>query len=162
MKKWLLYLSLVFGAISTGLLAIGQMGFLEGTAPNNIGVKDGRFIPPSNTLNSVSSQAHLYPNHPQSDYADILPLDFSGDGATAMARLVDILQKMDRTVVVKREPEYIYAQCSTFFLKFTDDLEFWLDQTHKVIQVRSASRLGQKDFGTNRARVESIRARFSH
>lgn len=162
MKKWLLYLSLVFVVMGTGLLAIGQMGFLEGTVPNNIGVKDGRLMPPSDTPNSVSSQTHLYLNHPQRDYADILPLAFSGDGAIAMARLADVLQKMDRTVVVERGPEYIYAQCSTPFLKFTDDLEFWLDQTHKVIQVRSASRLGQKDFGTNRARVESIRARFSH
>jgi uncharacterized protein (DUF1499 family) len=162
MKKWLPSLSLVFAVMGTGLLVIGQLGFLEGNVPNNIGVKDGRLMPPSDTPNSVSSQTRLYPNHPQRDYADIPPLDFSGYGATAMARLADMVQKMDRTVVVKRGPEYIYAQCNTPLLKFTDDLEFWLDQTHKVIQVRSASRLGQKDFGTNRARVESIRARFSH
>jgi uncharacterized protein (DUF1499 family) len=30
-----------------------------------------------------------------------------------------------------------------------------------VIQVRSASRLGQKDLGINRARIEAIRARFN-
>lgn len=162
MKKWFLYLSLAFGVMGTGLLVVGQLGFLEGTAPKNIGVKNGRLIPPSDTPNSVSSQARLYPNHPQRDYADILPLSYSGDGAIAMTRLADILQKMDRTVVVERGPEYIYTQCSTPLLKFTDDLEFWLDQSDKIIQVRSASRLGQKDFGTNRARVESIRARFSH
>jgi uncharacterized protein (DUF1499 family) len=30
-----------------------------------------------------------------------------------------------------------------------------------VVQVRSASRLGRKDFGVNRARVEMIRARLA-
>jgi uncharacterized protein (DUF1499 family) len=29
-----------------------------------------------------------------------------------------------------------------------------------VIHVRSASRLGRRDFGVNRARVESLRARI--
>jgi uncharacterized protein (DUF1499 family) len=78
-----------------------------------------------------------------------------------MARLAELLQKSKRTVVVAREPDYIYAQCTTALLKFTDDLEFWSDKQHQVIQVRSASRLGRGDFGVNRARVEDIRARFS-
>jgi uncharacterized protein (DUF1499 family) len=30
-----------------------------------------------------------------------------------------------------------------------------------VIQVRSASRLGRKDFGVNRARIEAIRVRWA-
>jgi uncharacterized protein (DUF1499 family) len=30
------------------------------------------------------------------------------------------------------------------------------------VQVRSASRIGRKDFGVNRARVETIRARLLH
>jgi len=31
-----------------------------------------------------------------------------------------------------------------------------------VIEVRSASRLGRKDFGVNRARIESIRSALAH
>jgi uncharacterized protein (DUF1499 family) len=46
-------------------------------------------------------------------------------------------------------------------LKFTDDLEFWLDRPASVIQVRSSSRLGRKDFQVNRQRIEAIRAQFT-
>ncbi len=36
---------------------------------------------------------------------------------------------------------------------FVDDLEFWADPIDGVIHVHSASRLGRKDFGVNRARI---------
>ena len=44
---------------------------------------------------------------------------------------------------------------------FVDDLELQVDPTARVIHVRSASRLGHRDFGVNRARVESLRAAFA-
>jgi uncharacterized protein (DUF1499 family) len=37
-------------------------------------------------------------------------------------------------------------------------VEFLLDPAARVIHVRSASRLGRRDFGTNRERIEAIRA----
>jgi hypothetical protein len=52
------------------------------------------------------------------------------------------------------------VQFQTPWLKFVDDTEFWYDPAAKVVQVRSASRVGRKDFGVNRARVESIRSRL--
>lgn len=159
--KALWYFTLLVLALSAGLVLAGQLGFLSGTVPQDLGVTDGRLKPPSRTPNSVSSQASLYPEHPQRNYASIAPLAYTGDGDTAMARLAILLQKSERTVVVTQEPGYIYAQCTSALLKFTDDIEFWLDRPNSVIQVRSASRLGKKDFGVNRARVESIRAQFS-
>jgi uncharacterized protein (DUF1499 family) len=42
-----------------------------------------------------------------------------------------------------------------------DDVEFYLDPGKKVIQVRSASRLGESDLGVNRQRIETIRAALS-
>lgn len=159
--KALWYFTLLLLALSAGLVLAGQLGFLSGTVPQDLGVTDGRLKPPSVTPNSVSSQASLYPEHPQRNYASIAPLAYTGDGDAAMARLAILLQKSKRTVVVIQEPGYIYAQCTSALLKFTDDIEFWLDRPNSVIQVRSASRLGKKDFGVNRARVESIRAQFS-
>ena len=44
---------------------------------------------------------------------------------------------------------------------FVDDVEFWADPAAGVIQLRSASRLGRKDFGVNRARIEDIRTRLA-
>lgn len=146
--------------LAAAVVGAGQLGFLAGSAPAQLGVTDGRLKPPSLDPNSVSSQAALYPDHPQQAYATIAPLKFTGDGEAAMARLATLLQQSPGTVIVTRQPDYIYAQCSTPVLRFTDDVEFWLDKAKGVIQFRSASRLGRKDFGVNRARMEAIRARF--
>lgn len=147
-------------AVAAALLIAGQLGLLKGSAPKNLGVKNGLFRPPSLTPNSVSSQADLHVNHPQQAYSRIEPLRFTGDGTQAMDRLEALVRATDRTEVVTREPGYLYAQSTTALLKFTDDIEFGLDTSNSVIHVRSASRLGSKDFNVNRARVEAIRAQF--
>ena len=147
-------------AIAVAVLSAGQVGLFAGTPPSNLGVKDGRLQAPSNSPNSVSSQAALYPDHPQKTYASIAPLPFEGDAQAAMNRLVAVLAQSPGTVIVSKNSTYVYAQCSTAVLKFTDDVEFWLDKPAGVIQFRSASRLGSKDFGVNRARMEGIRAKF--
>jgi uncharacterized protein (DUF1499 family) len=142
------------------LVAAGQLGMLAGHMPTDLGVKDGRLKPPSTTPNSVSSQAALYPDNPQRAYAEVAPFKYTGDGKAAMARLAAIVKAMPRTTIVKNEPGYLYAQCRTRLLRFTDDLEFYLDEPAGVIQVRSASRLGKGDIGVNRARVEALRRQF--
>ena len=88
------------------------------------------------------------------------PLRFSGDGTAAMQRLAGILRNLDATVIVEQKEDYLRAESSTRILKFKDDLEFYLDRSGGVIHFRSASRLGEQDFGINRARMETIRARF--
>ena len=146
--------------VSVGLVIAGQMGMLTGKVPTGLGVTEGRLKGLSKTPNCVSSQAIHYADHPQKEYASVAPFKFTGDGEQAMEKLAAALSKTERTVVVKREPGYIYAQSTTALLKFTDDLELWLDKPNGVIQVRSSSRLGQKDFGVNRARVEALRAQL--
>lgn len=137
----------------------GQLGLLRGRPPAALGVRDGRLAPPSRTPNSVSSQAGLYPGHPHA-YASIAPLAYTGDAQAAMGRLGTVLAATPGCVLVTREPGYLYAQCSTPRLKFTDDLEFALDAAASVIHLRSASRLGARDFGVNRSRMQGLRARF--
>ena len=149
-----------FVGVAIVIVAAGQLGLLQWKKPDDLGVQDGRLKRPALTPNSVSSQADLYPDHPQKEYARIEPIRYSGDGQLAMARLANIVQQMERTVLVTRQPDYLYAQCTSKLLKFTDDMEFWLDARQGVIQVRSASRLGRKDFGINRARIKTIRAQF--
>lgn len=77
-----------------------------------------------------------------------------------MQRLAAIVRAIDGTVIVEQRAHYLRAECSTRVLKFKDDVEFWLDSPAGVIHFRSASRLGRKDFGVNRARMETIRSRF--
>lgn len=147
-------------AVAALLLVAGQLGGFAGKPPQDLGVRDGRLKPPSATPNSVSSQAGDYADHPQRSEAGIAPLPYTGDARAAVGRLAVLLETTPGCVLVKREPAYLYAQCRTRWLKFTDDVEFSLDEVGGVIQVRSASRLGRKDFGVNRSRVEALRARF--
>lgn len=152
---------LFFAAVGAALVLAGQLGLLRGRTPHDLGVRNNRLKPPSRSPNSVSSQADLYADHPQKGYASIAPLQFTGDADQAMARLAEILKNSDQTVVVSQAPDYIYAQSTTQVFKFTDDIEFWLDRSANVVQVRSASRLGRKDFNVNRLRIETIRAQFA-
>lgn len=157
MARYALLFVLALAILALILLVAGQMGLLRGTPPADLGVKNGQLKRPSKTENSVSSQADLWADHPMREYARIAPFTISGDGSAEMAKLVTTLQAMPRTTIVQQDGGYIYAQCTTQLLKFTDDVEFYLDKAAGVIHVRSASRIGRKDLGVNRARVEQIR-----
>jgi uncharacterized protein (DUF1499 family) len=159
MAKWaIIIIALV---VIAGLLA-GQLGLLKGTPPTDLGVHDGRLKPPSKTPNSVSSQASLYPDHPQRSYADIAPLPVTGEPGATLDRIASIVEAMDGAKIAKKEPGYLYAQFTTRLMKYVDDAEFWFDPAAGVIQVRSASRLGSSDLGVNRKRIEFIRQKLQN
>jgi uncharacterized protein (DUF1499 family) len=155
--KWLLII-IVLGA-AAGVLA-GRLGLLKGKPPSDLGVHQGRLKPPSRTPNSVSSQADLYPDHPQRAYASIAPLQLKGNAAATLDHFEAIIRGMDGGEVVKKDPDYIDARFTTPLMKYVDDAEFWFDPVEGVIQVRSASRLGSGDFGVNRKRIEFIRKKL--
>ncbi len=141
------------------VLLAGQAGWLSGQAPSRLGVNDGRLKAPSRTPNSVSSQADLHSGTGALvDYARIAPLAAGPDNAATMARLRAIVERMPGARIVEARADYLYAQFTTRWLKFVDDAEFWFSPAEGVIHVRSASRLGRKDFGVNRTRIERIRA----
>jgi uncharacterized protein (DUF1499 family) len=144
-------------AIAVALVIAGRLGMLRGHAPSDLGVKDGKLKAPSRTENSVTSQADLWPEHPQRAYASIAPFKLSSPDDTTMQRIASALQALPRTIVINQTSDYIYAQSSTALMQYTDDVEFWRDSAAGVVHVRSASRIGRKDFGVNRERVEQIR-----
>lgn len=123
--------------------------------PDNLGVKDGRLAPPKSTPNCVASQA---------DPADvehyIAPISFQGDAKEAMAAVRKAVEGMHDATVIRQDGAYLYAEFRTRLMRFVDDVEFLHDGKAGLIHVRSASRLGRRDFGVNRARIEAIRARI--
>lgn len=153
--NWIV-IAVVLAAVAA--VVAGQLGFLRGTPPADLGVRDGKLKPPSATENSVSSQAALYPDHPQRGYADIAPLALRGDGPATVAKIRTIVEGMDGAKVIRSDPGYLYAQFTTRLMKYVDDVEFWFDPANQVIQVRSASRVGRSDLGVNRKRIEAVRA----
>ena len=116
--------------------------------PTNLGVKDGRLAPCKPSPNCVSSQA---------DAADqehyIAPIPFRG----SMADLRRAVESMERATVIKAERNYLYAEFRTRLMRYVDDVELYYDEKQRLVHVRSASRLGRRDFGVNRKRAEALR-----
>ncbi|HEX6156146.1 MAG TPA: DUF1499 domain-containing protein [Burkholderiales bacterium] len=115
--------------------------------PGNLGVTNGRFAACRRTPNCVSSQAD-----PSDREHYIAPIAFRGDAIAAVRKAVDSLP---RTRVISADSTYLYAEFRSKLLGYVDDVEFFYDGG--AIQVRSASRLGRRDFGVNRKRVERLR-----
>ena len=133
------------------------MGLFSGTRPDNLGVRDGHLAPPKPTPNNVNSQIDKRAD--AQHYIE--PLRYSGDPRKAWAALRQVIDAMPRAKMVTAEPNYLYVEFTSKLMGYVDDTEFYLDEKTGVIQVRSASRLGRSDFGVNRERVESIRARLA-
>jgi uncharacterized protein (DUF1499 family) len=124
--------------------------------PGDLGAKAGRLAPPKTTPNCVSSQAD-----PSDAEHYIAPIPYKGGAAQAMAAVRKALEGMEGASIIGQEPNYLYAEFRTRLMRFVDDVEFVYDEKAGLIHVRSASRLGRRDFGVNRARVEALRKRIS-
>lgn len=153
--KWILILLAV---VILAAIGAGQAGLFQSSVPTDLGVYGGKLKPPSVTDNSVSSQAALYPDHPQHQAAQIAPLPLRADGPATIARIKSVVLTMAGAKVIKSDTDYLYAQYTTPLMKFVDDVEFWYDPAAQAIQVRSASRIGKGDMGVNRKRIEAVRA----
>jgi len=121
-----------------------------GKRPQNLGHGTERLAPCKASPNCVSSQAD-----PSDQEHYIAPLALKGDAIAAVRKAVE---SMPRTSIVRVEPGYLYAEFQSKLMGFVDDVEFLADPAAGVVHVRSASRLGRRDFGVNRNRVEALRA----
>jgi uncharacterized protein (DUF1499 family) len=118
-----------------------------------IGVTGDKLRPCPDSPNCVSSQSSD-PRHA------IAPIRYEGTAEEGRELLIDVVSGMKRSRIVICEKLYLHAEFTSAFFRFVDDVEFLLDDRKKLINVRSASRVGYSDFGVNRKRVEEIRRRF--
>ena len=116
--------------------------------PHNLGVTNGRLAPCRRTPNCVSSQAD--PSDPEHYIAPL---------KGTMEAVRKAVESLPRATIVSEKQNYLYAEFRSKLLGFVDDVEFFFDGS--AIQVRSAARLGRRDFGVNRNRVERLRALLS-
>jgi uncharacterized protein (DUF1499 family) len=79
------------------------------------------------------------------------PFDARWDDAIAT------LAAMPRTRIVARDKRYVYAEVTSPWGVYTDNLEMLLDPGSGRVDVRSSARLGYYDFEVNRERVEALR-----
>lgn len=127
----------------------------SGKRPENLGVRDGRLASCGRRLNCVSSQAD-----PGDAQRFVAPIALRGDAASAIAAARRAVESMARARVTAHEDGYLRAEFRSKWMGFVDDVEFLYDRSAGLLHVRSASRLGRRDFGVNRARVEALRARI--
>jgi uncharacterized protein (DUF1499 family) len=156
LKRALLAL-LGIAAIAAALIAIeyvgGQpMGLFSGSRPEGLGFVNGKFKVPSWKPNTVSSTIEK-----SDDKHYIAPIAVAGDADATWNKLQAVVKAQKGATVVDTKSNYLYAEFKTPGMGFVDDVEFALDKSANVIHVRSGSRLGVRDFGVNRNRIETIR-----
>ena len=85
------------------------------------------------------------------------PIAYDGDRSSVKEALLKVLSVVPRTEVIEDTDNYIRTESTSRIFKFVDDAEFYFPEGENVIQVRSASRVGESDLGVNRRRIEQIR-----
>jgi len=143
----------VFLVLALSLLAMFGLSLLSHQRPD-LGPQNGKLRPCPETPNCVCS-------FDTGDEHGIEPFVAGPRPAATFDQLRSLLGSMPRVEIVTDNENYLHAEFTTSLLRFVDDAEFLLDETADVIHVRSASRVGRSDFGTNRQRVEMLRQRLA-
>lgn len=139
------FLSIIFGLIITLSITLYSTPALAA-----IGLDNGHLAPCPSSPNCVVSQDG------DEEHA-VEPIAYQGDRQAAKETLLKVLSVVPRTEVIEDTGSYIHAESTSRLFKFVDDAEFYFPEDEKVIQVRSASRVGESDLGVNRRRIEQIR-----
>lgn len=150
MKRIMIYVALTIAAWALYSAALGMYSWRR----PELGIVDGRLRPCGTKPNCVCSQQ---PAGPQATEALAIRDEAP---AAAFDRARRAVEALPRTVLVEASPGYARYECCSFLFRFADDVELLLDEPARVIQIRSASRVGYSDLGVNRQRVEAIRAAF--
>ncbi len=85
-------------------------------------------------------------------------LDYNIETSDVIATLAEIVSTQAGANIELQQDNYLHATFKTPVMGYIDDVEFLTDEQHKQVQIRSASRLGRKDFGANAKRIKNLRA----
>jgi uncharacterized protein (DUF1499 family) len=110
-----------------------------------------RLVPCPSSPNCVSSQAD--PSDTQ-HYVAPLPLPAGMSSSEALAALARLIDDTPRARVLESSADGLRAIERTRLFRFIDDIDACVDPVHRLLHIRSASRLGVSDLGVNRRRVE--------
>jgi uncharacterized protein (DUF1499 family) len=120
-----------------------------------IGLVNNQLQPPPNSPNCRSSMTQ-----PDDSKHYIAPLTYTDSLEVAKKKLMNVLKSMAHSHLIKQDEQYWHFEFRTPMLKFTDDVEFYFPAEPGLIHMRSASRVGYSDWGTNLKRLETIRSAF--
>jgi uncharacterized protein (DUF1499 family) len=114
-----------------------------------IGIKDGKFQPCPKSPNCVSTQSI-------DDKHKMEPLSYNVIIDEAKTKIKEIIGTFKRTKLITEENNYLHFEFRTATFKFVDDVEFYFDDSAKLIHFRSAAQKGWSDLGVNRKRMKKI------
>ena len=139
--------------IFRGIIMLFGISGCSGSRPQNLGLKNNLLLPCPESPNCVLSQ--------ESDSKhQIQPIHYNVSLEAAKERINEVIHSMYDTRIITQNEVYWHVEFTSRWLRFIDDVEFYFMESVALIHVRSASRLGYRDFGVNRKRVEKIRSQF--
>ncbi|MGH4138797.1 DUF1499 domain-containing protein [Clostridium sp.] len=84
-------------------------------------------------------------------------LEFKGTLEDSKEQMVKLIENYGNVKIIENESNYMYVVFTTGIIKFHDDVEFYFDESKKLIQIRSSSRIGYSDMGLNRERYSKLK-----
>lgn len=134
-------------------VSVFVLSALLGAPGDSLGVTKDKLAPCLDSPNCVSTQSRDRRHAME-------PLPYLQTREASRERILSILKGMKRMEIVKQTESYIHAEFRTALWGFVDDVEFFLDDTDRVVHFRSASRVGYYDFGLNRRRMKEISGKY--
>lgn len=100
-----------------------------------------------NCVNSLDTNVSHY----------IKPFPIYDNGVESLNLLEKLTQEIPGSHLVSKDYPHMHLEFKSKFFGFIDDVDFLVDEDEKVINVRSAARVGYYDFDVNRTRIEQLR-----
>lgn len=129
-------------------IALFVLGFMSKKG-HALGLKD-------NHLQACVSVENCVISEPVDGHTAMLEaFTFSEDKADFLVKLTNVIESMGGNIITSDE-SYIASTFTSGIFGFVDDVEFRLSDTNQL-HFRSASRVGRKDFGANKKRIETLK-----
>ena len=119
------------------------------------------YIHDQKNLSACGSKPNCVSSLNFDDKKYIATIHYSGSRDDAKKMLIEILESVNPHGAVVSSGNYIHSEFISSLFGFTDDVEFLIEDCHRRIQLKSASRVGFYDLGMNRRRIETIRRLFN-
>ena len=122
--------------------------------------RQGRLAAPAAPLAGCPRHPNCVSTEAADELHRVATVPFAGEPGAALERARAVLLAEPGTRVTLERPGYLRAEARSRVFRFVDDVEIAVDTSARVYRMRSAARLGRRDFGVNRARLERVSARL--
>ncbi len=143
-------LIILITALLLGLIYFFYLGYKSqnGTAP---GLVNSKLKPCSNKPNCICTE------YPEDKPHFTEAIKFSDEDTTILTQTIENAINNTGGTITDKQVDYISATYTSNIFRYVDDFEIRIDNKEKTIHIRSASRVGHSDMGTNLKRIEHFK-----